>query len=137
MQLVQPVLHVAQGAQQVQPRLAQVEPGVERVLVLLALVDARLLLGGGRKLGRRARPVRGAVAQFHLRLHALQLLVGNLLLQAGDLGLRIKFAQARAKLRDLNVVLLLRLLRLNSGAQRFGIRILALWREARDRKAEP
>ena len=47
-QLVEPVLHVPEGAQQVKPRLAQVEPGVERVNILLALVDARLLLCGRR-----------------------------------------------------------------------------------------
>ena len=107
MQLVEPVLHVAEGAEQVEARLAQVEPGVKRVQVLLALVDARLLLGGGRKLRRRAWPVACAVAQFQLRLHALQLLVGNLLLQAGDLGLRIQFAEARGQFRNLNIVLLL------------------------------
>ena len=65
-ELVQPVLHVAQGAQQVQPRLAQVQPGVECVNVLLAFVDARLLLGRGRELGRRARCAGSAVAHFEL-----------------------------------------------------------------------
>ena len=46
--LVKPVLHVAQGAQQIQSRLAQVKPRVERVNILLAFVNARLLLGRGR-----------------------------------------------------------------------------------------
>ncbi len=94
MKLVEPVLHVAESAQQVQARFAQVEPGVERVKVFLALVDAGLLLGRGRKLRRRAGRVARAVAQFQLRQDALQLLVGDLLLQAGDLSLRIQFAQA-------------------------------------------
>ena len=100
MQLVEPVLHVAEGAQQIQPRFAQVEPGVERIDILLALVDARLLLGRGRKLWRRAGRCRGAVAHFQLRHHALQLLGGNLLLQAGNLGLGIQLAQARSEWRS-------------------------------------
>ena len=52
-EFVEPVLHVAEGAQQIQPRFAQIEPGVERVQVFLALLDARLLFGCGRKLRRR------------------------------------------------------------------------------------
>ena len=111
---------MAEGAEQVEARFAQVESGVERVLVLLALINARLLLCCGRKLGRRAGRVAGAVAQLQLRQNALQLLGGDLLLEAGNLGLRIEFAQARGQFRDLNIVLALCLLGLNPGAQRLG-----------------
>ena len=46
-QLVEPVLHVAKSAQQVESRFAQIERGVKRVEVFLALIDASLLLGCG------------------------------------------------------------------------------------------
>ena len=111
---------MAQGAQQVQPRLAQVQPGVKCVNVLLAFVDARLLLGCWRELGRRARCAGSAVAYFELGYDALQLLFGNLLFQAGDFCLGIQLAQARRQLADLNVILLLSLLGLHFGAKGLG-----------------
>ena len=69
-------------------------------------------------------PEAGAVSEFQLRQHALQLLIGNLLLQAGDLGLRIQFAQAAGKGGDLNIVLVLGLLGFDFGAQGLGRRNL-------------
>ena len=119
MQLVEPVLHVAEGAQQVEARLAQVEPGVERVHILLALIDARLLLGCGRKLGRRAGHVAGAVAQLQLRATLF-----NCSLAICCFRLAISAcASSSRRLRqfgDLNIVLSLCLLGLDLGAQGLG-----------------
>ena len=47
MQFVEPVLHVAKGAEEIEARPGEIEAGVDRVDVVLALVDAGLLLGGG------------------------------------------------------------------------------------------
>ena len=66
------------------------------------------------------RAAAGAVAQFQLRQHGLQLLVGDLLLQTGDLGQSIQLAQVAGERGNLNVVLLLGLLGFDRGAQRFG-----------------
>ena len=46
-QFVEPVLHVAKGAEEIEARPGEIEAGVDRVDVVLALVDAGLLLGGG------------------------------------------------------------------------------------------
>ena len=132
---------MAEGAEEVEARFAQVKSGVERVLVLLALINARLLLRCGRKLGWCAGRVAGAIAQFHLHENALQLFAGDLLLEAGDLGLRIEFAQARGQFGDLNIVLLLCLFGLNPGAKRLGCGFFGFGVEAgveyRDADREP
>ena len=118
MQFLQPVFHVAQRPQQAQPGFRKVESGVQRILDLLALVNPRQLLGLGRELRRGVRPAPGAVSQFDLRQHGLQLLVGDLLLQTCDFGLGIKLAQAAGQLRNLNLVLSLRLFGLHCRPQR-------------------
>ena len=120
MQLVEPVLHVTESAKKIEAGSAEIESGIECVKELLAFVDAGLLLGGGRKLRRRAGSVGGAVAHFELREDAFQLLVGNLLLEAGDLRLGIQLAQASSEFGDLDVVLALRLLGLGLRAQGVG-----------------
>ncbi len=124
MQFVQPVFHVAEGAQQAEPRLGKVESGVQRVRELLALIDAGQLLGFGRQLRLSAWAAPGAVAQLQLRQHGLQLLIGDLLFQTGDLRQRIQFAQAAGERGDLNVILPLGLLGFDRGAQRLGRRLL-------------
>ena len=59
-QLVQPVLHVAEGAKQAQPRLAEVESRIQCVLEFLALVNAGQLLRLWSQLRWRARPNAGS-----------------------------------------------------------------------------
>jgi len=61
-QFAQPVFHVAQGAQQAQPRFGQIETSVQRVLKLLSFVDARQLLSLGTQLRLSARASARAVA---------------------------------------------------------------------------
>ena len=122
----EPVLHVAECPQQAQAGFAQVQVGVERFLIVLALVDAGLLLGFGCELRRRSGTSATAVAKLKLSLHGLQLFVGDLLFQAGNFGLGVKFAQRAVERGNLDVVLLLSLLGLDLCAQCFGGRLLGL-----------
>ena len=112
-QFVQPVFHMAQRLEQGQPGLAQVESGIQGILKFLALIDPRQLLGFRRELRRSSRTGSSAVPQLKLREHALELRVGNLLLEAGDLGLRIELADVACERRNLHIVLTLGFLGLN------------------------
>src|SRR5271157_1973405 len=78
-QFAQPVFHVAEGAQQTEAGLGEVERGVDCFLVLLTLLDASQLLGFGGELGLSGPTASGAVAQFELGEHGLELLIGDLL----------------------------------------------------------
>ena len=128
---------MAEGAEQVEAGLAQVESGVEGVFKLLALVDAGQLLGFGRqlRLGVRARMPRRCRVPICVSTR-LQLLVGDLLLQAGDLGLGIQFAQAAGERGDLDIVLALGLLGLDLGAQGLGGGDLGLGAQGEVEEAE-
>ena len=61
-QFVEPVFHVAEGAEEVEAGLGQVERGVERILVFLALVYAGKLFGFGGQLGLGVEAGLSAVA---------------------------------------------------------------------------
>ena len=104
---------MAQRLEQGQPGLAQVESGVQGVFKFLTLIDPRQLFGFGRELLRGARTGARAVPQLKLREHALELSVGNLLLEAGDLGLRIELSYVDCEGRNLNIILALCLFSLN------------------------
>jgi hypothetical protein len=108
------------------PRLGQLESRIQRVFQLLLLVDAGQLLGFGRQLRLSAWPAARAVAQLQLREHGLKLLMGDLLLEAGNLRLGVQFAQAAGEFGDLNLVLPLRLFGLDRGSERLGRRLLGL-----------
>ena len=61
MQFVEPVVHVAEGAEKAEAGLGEFERSIEGVLVFLALVDARKLFSLWIELGRSAG-ASGAVA---------------------------------------------------------------------------
>src|SRR5580698_5095457 len=86
MQLIEPVLHVAEGAEEAEAGFGEAEGGVEGVFVLLALVDAGELLGFGGGLGLGIGAGSGTVAGFELGEDGLELSIGDLLFEAGDLG---------------------------------------------------
>ena len=67
MQFVQPIFHMAEGAEQVEAGLVQVQSGVQSVFKLLPLDDARQLLGFGRPAAAARRVRCRAVSQFELR----------------------------------------------------------------------
>jgi hypothetical protein len=117
-EFMEPVVHVAEGAEELEACFGEVEAGVEGVLVLLAFVDAGQLLGLGGELGRRARAA-SAVSRFELGEDGLELRVGDLLLQARDFGQSVQFAKAAGERGDLDVVLPLGLLFFDLGAERF------------------
>ena len=74
-QFVEPVLHVAEGAEQVEPGLAQVESGVECVFRYFWRSSMRASCSAlGESCGWRVGAAGGAVAEFQLRQDALQLL---------------------------------------------------------------
>ena len=96
-QLVEPVLHVAQGTQQVEARLAQVEARVERIEVLLALIDARLLLGCGRKLRRRAGQCPSPLPNSSCAMTLFNCSSAICCLRLAIFSLRIQLAQTAGK----------------------------------------
>ncbi len=109
MEFVQPVVHVAEGAEKAEARLGKFQRGIQGVLIFLALVDPRKLLILWVELGGESR-ARRRHSRFQLGQHGLQLGIGYLLLEAGDFGLCIEFADVAGKRGNLDVVLLLGLL---------------------------
>ena len=120
MQLLEPVIHVAESAEQLQARFGQVKCGIEGVLVFLAFIDAGELFRFGGELGRCAWAASAAVAEFKLREHGLELLVGDLLFEAGNFGQRIQLSEAASQRGDLYIVLALSLFLFDFGAEGFG-----------------
>jgi len=111
---------VAQGAEQRQAGLFEVEAGIECFDVLLALVDPGLLLGLGRWLRSGSGLDSCSVAGFELGLNCLELLGGYLLFQTRNFCHGIKLADISGERGDLYIVLALGLFGFGGGAQGFG-----------------
>jgi hypothetical protein len=65
-ELVEPVLHVAEGSEEAEAGLGEVERCVESIFILLAFVDAGELLGFGSDLGLGIGAGGGSVAEVEL-----------------------------------------------------------------------
>ncbi len=105
-----------------QPRLAQLKPASSASTYFCRSSMRACCSAVGESCGGAPGPLPAPLPSSICASTLFNCLVGDLLLQAGNLGLRIQFAQARAQLRDLHIVLLLRLLGLDPRAQRVGSR---------------
>ena len=78
---------------------------------------------------RRAGACACAIAELELGEDGFELLAGDLLFEAGDFRLGIQLAQRAGEAGDLDLVLLLRLLGFNFGAQGVGRGLFCLGME--------
>ena len=119
-ELVEPVFHVAEGAQEAEAGLGEVEGGVEGVLKFLALVDAGELFCFWAELGLGTATRGGSVAEVELGEDGLELFGRDLLFEASDFGLGVEFAKVACERCDLDVVLIPSLFGFSFGAKGVG-----------------
>jgi hypothetical protein len=113
MHLIEPVFHMSKSPQQFQPRLGQFELRFQRIQIFLPFINPRLLPS----LRRKLRLPAATVAVLQLRLNRLQLVSSNLLFETSNLRLRIQLPQRSGKLRNLQIILVLSLIRLHPRSQ--------------------